>query len=316
MRLSSRLSVALAALLLAAATWAQQPAPRQVAAQQVSPSAWFVQGDAALGSRANRNFISNAGFIVTPAGVVVIDALGSPQLARELLAEIARVTPQPVTHVIVTHYHADHIYGLQEFRKRGVRVLAHRAALEYLNSDTAASRLQASRAELAPWIDADTQLVTPDQWLDGPTELVLGGVRIQVQPVGPAHTPEDLVVFLPGERVLFAGDMVFRGRVPFVGQADSRQWIAALDLLLKMNPEVVVPGHGALSTSAREDMQLTRDYLVYLREKMGTAARDMEPFDEVYARTDWSRFEHLPLFRAANRMNAYNTYLLMERQLR
>ena len=119
MRSMSRFLAALAALLLAAAASAQQTAPRQVAAQQVSPSAWFVQGDAALGSRANRNFISNAGFIVTPAGVVVIDALGSPQLAKELLDEIARVTPQPVTHVIVTHYHADHVYGLQEFRRRG-----------------------------------------------------------------------------------------------------------------------------------------------------------------------------------------------------
>jgi glyoxylase-like metal-dependent hydrolase (beta-lactamase superfamily II) len=316
MRSLSRFLAALAALLLAAAASAQQPVPRQVAAQQVSPSAWFVQGDAALGSRANRNFISNAGFIVTPAGVVVIDALGSPQLAKELLDEIARVTPQPVTHVIVTHYHADHVYGLQEFRRRGVRILAHRAALEYLNSDTAASRLQASRADLAPWIDANTQLVTPDQWLDGATELVLGGMHIQVQPVGPAHTPEDLVVFLPGERVLFAGDMVFRGRVPFVGQADSRQWIVALDLLLKMDPAVVVPGHGALSTSARDDLQLTRDYLAFLRESMGVAAREMEPFEEAYGRTDWSRFEHLPLFRAANRMNAYNTYLLMERQPR
>jgi glyoxylase-like metal-dependent hydrolase (beta-lactamase superfamily II) len=316
MRSLSRFLAALAALLLAAAASAQQPVPRQVAAQQVSPSAWFVQGDAALGSRANRNFISNAGFIVTPAGVVVIDALGSPQLAKELLDAIARVTPQPVTHVIVTHFHADHVYGLQEFRRRGVRILAHRAALEYLNSDTAASRLQASRAELAPWIDADTRLVTPDQWLDGATELVPGGMRIQVQPVGPAHTPEDLVVFLPGERVLFAGDMVFRGRVPFVGQADSRQWIVALNLLLKLDPAVVVPGHGALSTSARDDLQLTRDYLAFLRESMGVAAREMEPFEEAYGRTDWSRFEHLPLFRAANRMNAYNTYLLMERQPR
>ena len=59
---------------------------------------------------------------------------------------------------------------------------------------------------------------------------------------------------------------------------------------------------------------LTLDYLAYLREKMGAAARAMEPFDEVYAKTDWSRFEGLPLFRAANRMNAYNTYLLMERE--
>lgn len=299
---------------LAAALASAQEAPRKVAPQQVSPSAWFVQGEAALGSPANRNFISNAGFVVTPAGVVVVDALGSPQLARELLAEIARITPQPVTHVVVTHYHADHVYGLQEFRKAGAKIVAHRAALEYLNSETARQRLEVSRTDLAPWIDAQTQLVEPDQWITAATELVVGGVRLQLQPVGPAHTPEDLVVMFPAERVLFAGDMVFRGRIPFVGQADSRQWIAALDALLKLDPRVVVPGHGALSTSARQDLELTRDYLAYLREAMGAAARDMEPFDDAYARTDWSRFEHLPLFKAANRMNAYNTYLLMERQ--
>jgi glyoxylase-like metal-dependent hydrolase (beta-lactamase superfamily II) len=314
LRFLRRCCLALLAVLLAAAASAQQPAPRPVAPQQVSPSAWFVQGEAALGSSANRNFISNAGFVVTPAGVVVIDALGSPALARELLAAIARVTTKPVTHLIVTHYHADHIYGLQEFRKAGARIIAHRAALEYIHSDTAASRLKNSRVELAPWIDAQTELVVPDQWIDGATELVVGGVRLQLTPVGPAHTPEDLVVFLRSEGVLFAGDMVFRGRVPFVGQADSHQWILALDTLLAMQPKVVVPGHGPLSTTAREDLQLTRDYLAYLREKMGAAAREMEPFDEAYARTDWSRFEHLPLFRAANRMNAYNTYLLMERQ--
>lgn len=312
----TRFPAACAALLLAASTGAQPLPARKVSPQQVSPSAWFVQGDAALGTPANRNFISNAGFVVTPAGVVVIDALGSPQLARELLDEIARITPQPVTHVLVTHYHADHIYGLQEFRKRGARIVAQRGALEYIHSDTAASRLRASRVELAPWIDQGTELVVPDQWIDGTTELVLGGVRMVLRPVGPAHTPEDLVVFLPSEQVLFAGDLVFRGRIPFVGQADSRQWIAALDTLLKLQPKVVVPGHGALSTTAVQDLGLTRDYLAYLRESMGAAARDMEPFDEAYARTDWSRFEQLPLFRAANRMNAYNTYLLMERQVR
>lgn len=308
--------IAVAALALAAgAALAQAPAaPRKVAPQQVSASAWFVEGEAALGTPANRNFISNAGFVVTPAGVVVIDALGSPQLARDLLDEIARITPQPVTHVIVTHYHADHVYGLQEFRRRGAKIIAHRGGLEYLHSDTAASRLEVSRTDLAPWIDAQTRLVPADQWIDGPMELVVGGMRFEVQPVGPAHTPEDLVIFLPAEKVLFAGDTMFRGRVPFVGQADSRHWIASLDTLLKMAPRVVVPGHGALSTTAREDLQLTRDYLAYLREKMGAAARDMEPFDEAYARTDWSRFAHLPLFQAANRMNAYNTYLLMERQ--
>jgi glyoxylase-like metal-dependent hydrolase (beta-lactamase superfamily II) len=311
--LRARVLAAGLALLLATAVHAQA-APRPVVPQQVSASAWFVQGDAALGSPANRNFISNAGFVVTPAGVVVVDALGSPQLARELLEAIARITPQPVTHVVVTHYHADHIYGLQEFRKRGARIVAQRAALEYIHSDTAAARLRVSREELAPWVDAQTELVVPDQWIDGPAEFVVGGVRMLLQPVGPAHTPEDLVLFLPSEQVLFAGDLVFRGRIPFVGQADSRKWIAALDTLLALQARVVVPGHGALSTSARDDLQLTRDYLAFLREAMGAAARDMEPFDDAYARTDWSRFENLPLFRAANRMNAYNTYLLMEQQ--
>jgi len=291
-------------------------AARQVVPQQVGPSAWFVQGDAALGSKANRNFISNAGFVVTPAGVVVIDALGSPQLARDLLAAIRRITPQPVTHVIVTHYHADHIYGLQEFRKAGAEIVANRHAIEYMNSETAANRLAASRVDLAPWIDADTHLVQPDQWLDGPQDLVVGGVRFLVRPVGPAHTPEDQVVFLPSEGVLYAGDTVFRGRIPYVGQADSRHWIAALDELLGLQPTVLVPGHGPASTTAREDLQLTRDYLAYLRESMRQAALDMTPFDEAYAKTDWSRFEHLPLFKAANRMNAYNTYLLMESQAR
>ncbi|HEY8357498.1 MAG TPA: MBL fold metallo-hydrolase [Ramlibacter sp.] len=304
---------ALAFALLAPLAGRAQPA-REVVARQVSPSAWYVEGDAALGSPANRNFISNAGFIATPAGAVVVDALGSPQLARELIAEVLRTTGQPVCHVIVTHYHADHVYGLQEFRRHGAKIIAHRAGREYLLSDTAAQRLEVSRTDLAPWIDASTGLVEADRWIDARTELVVGGKTIVLQPVGTAHTPEDLVVLLPAERVLFAGDIVFRGRIPFVGQADSGQWIKALDTLLAMDAAVVVPGHGGLSTSPREDLELTRDYLAFLRQAMGRAARDMEPFDEAYERVDWSRFAQLPLFRAANRMNAYNTYLLMERQ--
>ncbi|MEO7549227.1 MAG: MBL fold metallo-hydrolase, partial [Ramlibacter sp.] len=111
-----------------------------------------------------------------------------------------------------------------------------------------------------------------------------------------------------------AGDLVFRGRIPFVGQANSREWIRALNLLLGFGAGAVVPGHGPMSTSARQDIELTRDYLAYLRSTMGKAARDLDPFEDAYRQTDWSRFENLPLFRAANRMNAYNTYLLMEQE--
>ncbi|NZA01349.1 MBL fold metallo-hydrolase [Ottowia beijingensis] len=281
-------------------------------AREAAPGCWYVEGLSALGSPANANFISNAGFIVTSAGVVVVDALGSPALAERLLAEIRKVTPQKVTHVIVTHYHADHVYGLQVFEQAGAKIIAHQAGREYLHADTARLRLQASRDELAPWIDDKTRLVAATEWIDSRRELALGDTQLVLQPVGPAHTPEDLAVYLPGRKVLYAGDLVFRSRIPFVGQADSRNWIVSLDKLLAFDTSVIIPGHGPVSTEARKDMQLTRDYLIYLRKTMGAAARDMTPFDEAYKATDWSQYEHLPLFGPANRMNAYNTYLLME----
>ena len=285
-----------------------------MAAVQVSPSAWYVEGLSAAGSPANQNFISNAGFIVTRTGVVVIDALGAPALAERLVALIRQKTALPITHVIVTHFHADHVYGLQVFRRLGAEIWAHRAAQDYLNSDNARLRLIASRTELAPWVNTDTQLTPATTWLDGPTELYAGGVRIVIHPMGPSHTPEDLAVHLPDEQLLFAGDLVFRNRIPFVGQADSRRWIAALDELLALKPAVIVPGHGAVSHQSAQDMQLTRDYLVYLRKAMGEAAKNLEPFEAAYAQADWERFEQVPMFRFINRMNAYNTYLLMERE--
>lgn len=281
---------------------------------QVSPRAWFVQGQAALGSAANQNFISNAGFVITDESVVVIDALGAPPLAEQLLHEIHRITSKPVSHVLVTHYHADHVYGLQAFEAAGATIVAHRGGQDYLGSETARLRLEASRQDLFPWVDASTRLVPADRWIDSDTDLVIGGVEFRLRAVGPSHTPEDIVIHLPQERVLYAGDTVFQGRIPFVGQADSRRWIAALDGLLGFDTRVLLPGHGPPSTAPADDIRLTRDYLLHLRRTMGEAARKLEPFDEAYRQADWSRFESLPLFGPANRMNAYNTYLLMERE--
>ena len=291
---------------------AKPPSPSQP--QKVADGIWFVQGEAALGSAANRNFISNAGFVITDDGVVVIDALGSPTLGKELIESIRRLTTQPIRYAIVTHYHADHVYGLQAFKAVGATILAHPEGREYLASDTALRRLEASRQELFPWIDENTHLVSADRWLDAEeTTLRVGSFDFVIRHVGPAHTPEDLVVFVPKLGVLFAGDLVFRGRIPFVGQADSQNWIASLGRLIDFHSKVMVPGHGPVSAVPLTDLELTRDYLVYLRKSMRESAENLEPFEDASAKADWSRFEKMSLFRAANRMNAYNTYLLMER---
>ena len=158
-----KIVTAIFASLLGCVSTVATAQPASIQAVQLAQGVWFVQGNSALGSTGNRNFISNAGFFVTDDGVVVVDALGSPALAQELLREIHRVTPQALRYVVVTHYHADHIYGLQTLAQAGAKVIGHASAREYLNSDTAQRRLEASRIDLAPWIDANTRLVPADQ---------------------------------------------------------------------------------------------------------------------------------------------------------
>ena len=302
-----------------AAPRASSPSTVAMTLAAVADGSWFVQGASAIGSAASQNFISNAGVVITDDGVLVVDALGSPPLARQLLALIRQRTAQPIRYVVVTHCHADHIYGLQVFREAGARIVAHMACRDYLGSDTARQRLAVSRDELFPWIDDDTRLEMPDLWLgEGGSEddllLRLGPRSFRLRHAGPAHTMEDVILLDEQTGVLFAGDTVFRSRLPFVGGADSRRWVGALDRMLALQPRILVPGHGPVSQQPAADLHQTRDYLAYLRLSMGQAARKLEPFDEAYDRTDWSAFAGLPLFVAVNRMNACNTYLLMERE--
>jgi glyoxylase-like metal-dependent hydrolase (beta-lactamase superfamily II) len=284
--------------------------------QRVSEHCWFFQGEAGVASLANKGFMSNAGFVVTGDGVVVFDGLGTPALGRAIVAAIAKVTPQRIRRVVVSHYHADHIYGLQALKAAGAEIWAQRKAAEYLNSSVASERLAQRRAELAPWVDEQTRIVPPDVWIDGDTDFRMGALTFRLIYSGGAHSPEDTLMYVVDDRVLYAGDLVFAGRLPFVGNADSRGWLTALDKMLALQPApvIVLPGHGGASRDPARDFAITRDYLVYLRESMRRAVRDLEPFDQAYAKVDWSRFSALPAFEQANRTNAYGTYLLLEQE--
>ena len=126
---------------------------------QVSAHAWYVQGDAGMASAANKGFNSNAGFVVTRDSVIVIDALGTPPLGDALLAAIRQVSSKPVKRVILTHYHADHFYGLAAFKAAGAEVWAHEGGKEYFGSGEAAARLAQRQKDLFPWVDEHTRLI-------------------------------------------------------------------------------------------------------------------------------------------------------------
>ena len=313
-----RLLFTLLLLTLPAANAAQPPgndeATVPMQAVQLGPHSYFVQGLPGAASSENQGFMSNAGFVVTRDGVVVFDALASPPLAEKLVSLIRKITRQPIKRVIVSHYHADHFYGLQVFKKLGAEIWAHRLAEGATHSEGAAERLAQRKEALFPWVDDTTQLLEADRFLEGDTDFAMGGLHFALRYVGPAHSSEDMAMLVKEDRVLYAGDLVFRGRMPFVGDADSRAWIAALDKLIALNPKVLVPGHGTLSRAPRTDLVFTRDYLKFLRNQMGPAARNLVPFEEAYEKTDWSKYRAMPAFNEANRLNAYNQYLRLEQE--
>jgi glyoxylase-like metal-dependent hydrolase (beta-lactamase superfamily II) len=285
---------------------------------KVSDHVYYFHGQSGMASAANQGFMSNAGFVVTHDGVIVFDALGTPALGKAMLAAIGTITSRPVTRVIVSHYHADHYYGLQAFHDKGIEIWAHENGRNDLRSEAAQQRLAERKKDLFPWVDNRTRLVGADRWLsfaNGKTiRFESGGLHFRIIDSSGAHSPDDIMLFVEEDRVLFAGDLFFSGRIPFVGNADSKAWLAAMDQMLQVQPRVVIPGHGAASDHPQESMQLTRDYLTYLRQVMGRAADDMTNFDQAYQQVDWSRFAKYPSFEQANRLNAYGTYLLMEQE--
>ena len=287
-------------------------------AVKVSPHVFFFEGEAGMASAANKGFMSNAGFVVTDAGVVMFDALATPALSQAMVKAIRKVTSQAIRRVIISHYHADHFYGLQVLKDKGAEVWAHENARATLASDETQARLKQRRADLAPWVNSKTRLIPADRWLHfNDAKMIrfeMGGLHFRVIDSSGAHSPEDIMLFVEEDKVLFAGDLFFTGRIPYVGGADSKYWLKALDRMLEVKPAIVIPGHGRMSDQPLQDMQLTRDYLLFLRQKMGAAAADMVPFEEAYAATDWSAFEKYPAFGQANRLNAYGTYLLMEKE--
>lgn len=290
------------------------PAGVDMTLEQVSEHVYFVQGVPGVATD-NAGFISNAGVIVTGAGVVVFDALGTPSLSQLLLEKIRQLTDEPVVRVIVSHYHADHIYGLQVFEDLDAEILAPAGSGKYLASEHAMERLEDRRFTLDPWVNDATRLVYPDRYLGEGLQFHLGDVEFVVTVVGNAHSDGDLVLFVEPDRVLFSGDIIFEGRVPFLGDSNTRHWVQILERMEKEQLVALVPGHGGVAEKPNEAISLTRRYLVYLREKMGQAVDEFVPFSEVYAETDWTGFDQLPAFEETNRRNAYQVYLSMEAEM-
>ena len=198
---------------------------------------------------------ANAGLIHTAEGVVVVDTTFCVPDMQELL-DAARVLASETRLVINTHSHSDHTWGNQLF---DCPILAHRLCREKMAanltgpwSTEAIKEFIAEREKTDPdWAQeareklADLRITLPTEVFEGRRELEIGGVRLEVIHFD-AHTPDSAVVWLPEAKVLFAGDLIFEGRYPYLYDADIPALIAALKRLPEFGAQAIVPGHGIL----------------------------------------------------------------------
>jgi glyoxylase-like metal-dependent hydrolase (beta-lactamase superfamily II) len=285
---------------------------------------YYIIGKSGVPSAENEGHTSNAGFVVTNEGVVVFDALGTPALGYRMIQRIREVTNQPIKKIIISHYHADHIYGLQAFKEYGgdPEVVAQRLALGYVGGNRASQgeagqrRLEQRREALFPWVDENTYLVPPDKTFDHEYTFRMGGLTFEVRHLGPAHAPGDSIMLVKELGVLFSGDVIYQGRIPFLDspETDVRNWLKGLDYLANLQPppRYIIPGHGQFDTDVLHSISFTKSYLEYVINAMKTGLQNGQLFDEAYKSTDWSKYENMPAFDASNRGNAYRIYLELE----
>jgi glyoxylase-like metal-dependent hydrolase (beta-lactamase superfamily II) len=277
---------------------------------------YYFSGQSGVPGKQNEGFTANAGFVITNEGVVVFDALGTPSLGAAMVDKIGELTKLPITHVVISHYHADHVYGLQAFSElTKAKVIAHEASSAYINSPDAGQRLDQRKQALSPWVDDNTRVVAPDVTFENETTLESGNYRFSIVHAGPAHAPDDSLMMVEPAGVLFAGDIIQNDRVPFLNssEVDTANWMSAIKKVRELNPRILIPGHGRASENAMEALSFTYDYLAYVRDRMGVAVEEWIEFEDAYAQTDWSRYQSLPAFDASNKANAYRVYLEMEK---
>lgn len=293
----------LSALVSLPSVAALLPEPRQV-----SPHAWAWIGPYEGPTRENQGFRMNLGFVVGTEAVAVIDSGYSPQMATEMLRHIRARTPLPVRHVVNTNSQPHRFLGNDVFRQAGARILAGREGAERMARDGA---MMAFSAAGILGVASLPVPAVPDRLLGAgeSADLDLGsGVVLHVRHAGTAHTKGSLVAEVRSDRTVFAGDILYGGRLPaLIADGSVKGWIDAYESLRGMNALTFVPGHGDPGPLATFDHP-TLAYLTEIKHHMDQAVKDGDDIEKAKAGFDASAWKSLANFTELNGRNAYQAY--------
>ncbi len=263
-----RMTVTMLGLLFLVAQCRAEKAPplrESYPPRQVAEGVWVIHGPLGVPSPRNQGFMNNPAFVLTDAGVVVIDPGSSVQVGETVLGEIRKVTSKPVVAVFDTHVHGDHWLGNQAIADAfpDARIYAHPKMIERVARGAGEEWLEVMR-KLTKGATDGTRVVPPTVAVRDGDEIDIGGVRFRILHDGKAHTDTDIMLLLPRKSVIFLGDNAGNGRMLRMNDGSFRGNIRALDRALASGAKVFVPGHG-LSGGA-EVAAGYRDYLRTLYE--------------------------------------------------
>ena len=277
--------------------------------QEVVPGVWSAIGATAPGTYANSGHNNNLSFVITGAGVLVVNAGDNYQLAKALHDEIKKITDQPVKYVVLENGQGHAMLGSSYWQEQGVPVIAQVDAAHEIEEQSFAL-LEVMKARVKEKAEG-TKVVMPDETFEDKKVIELGGERIELLNLGPAHSPGDIIVWLPGKKLVISGDMAFHQRMlPLFEHTDSKAWIETWDKFEALGAEVVIPGHGG-PTDMATVRKYTRDYLVYLREKIGEVIENGGTLQDAYE-IDQSPYMHLPTAEFLAKRNAGQVFQSME----
>ena len=239
---------------------------------------------------------SNAGFVIGEDGVAVVDTFQDEAAARQLLAEIQKLTKLPVKFVVNTHYHLDHVTGNGVFAHAGAVIIAHKNVRTWIHTENLKFFGSGIKPEQKAWVDG---LLAPNLVYDSAIELYLGSRRIVVR-YFPGHTGGDSVVTIPDAQVVFCGDLFWNKTLPNLIDASTEKWIASDMKMAVEGPKATfIPGHGGVGTAA--DVRAMAAYITDLRDALSQPVKDglkddalvnavMPGLKQKYG--DWNYFDH------------------------
>ena len=289
---------------------------------RVAPDIYVTYGVIGTIDEFNRGFNGNAAFVVTDAGAVVIDALGSPRLGQQWIEAIRARTDKPIKHLILTHNHPDHSYGASAFRQwTDAEVIAHPATEQYLNS-TQFEDSVAYRERLLDGDFANFEPVRPDAVVEPafgePRVLELGGATFHIYNVGSHHSFGDLLIHMPDRQITFVSDLYFQNRTTYMLDGDLSDYFQAHELAKGLDTELMIPGHGVVQEGPPFPMrEKTVSYVTRLRDMMREAVENMVPLPQAVDRAAeaFPEWEDTALFGENHRKNANFVYTEMEKKV-